>query len=77
MNGQLLCWEQLDEIRHTGLTQGNVSVKFNFLCSAYFWIPCTVQITKNIFLDFSSFTGVINARAKLRMNYSYYYIFIT
>ena len=45
---------------------GNVAVKFNFLCSAYFWIPCTVQITKNIFLDFSSFTGVINARAKLR-----------
>ena len=41
-------------------------MKFNFLCSAYFWIPCTVQITKNIFLDFSSFTGVINARAKLR-----------
>ena len=46
-------------------------MKFNFLCSAYFWIPCTVQITKNIFLDFSSFTGVINARAKLQMNYSY------
>ena len=41
-------------------------MKFNFLCSAYFWIPCTVQITKNIFLDFSSFTGAINARAKLR-----------
>ena len=50
---------------------GNVAVKFNFLCSAYFWIPCTVQITKNIFLDFSSFTGVINTRAKLSMNYSY------
>ena len=44
-------------------------MKFNFLCSAYFWIPCTVQITKNIFLDFSSFTGVKNSRAKLRMNY--------
>ena len=41
-------------------------MKFNFLCSAYFWIPCTVQITKNIFFDFSSFAGVINARAKLR-----------
>ena len=42
-------------------------MKFNFHCSAYFWIPCTVQITKkNFFLDFSSFTGVINARAKLR-----------
>ena len=41
-------------------------MKFNFLCSAYFWIPCTVQIAKNIFLDFSSFAGVINARAKLR-----------
>ena len=51
-------------------------MKFNFLCSAYFWIPCTVQITKNIFLDFSSFTGVINARAKLQMYYSYYYVFI-
>ena len=51
-------------------------MKFNFLCSAYFWIPCTVQITKNIFLDFSSFTGVINARAKLRMNYSYYYVLL-
>ena len=51
-------------------------MKFNFLCSAYFWIPCTVQITKNIFLDFSSFMGVINARAKLRMNYSYYYVLL-
>ena len=58
------------------LAFGNVAVKFNFLCSAYFWIPCTVQITKNIFLDFSSFTGVINARAKLQMYYSYYYVFI-
>ena len=49
-------------------TSGNVAVKFNFVCSAYFWIPCTVQITKNVvvFLDFSSFTGVINARTKLR-----------
>ena len=54
------------------LGTGNVAVKFNFLCSTYFWIPCTVQITKNVFLDFSSFTGVINARVKLRMNYSYY-----
>ena len=51
-------------------------MKFNFLCSAYFWIPCTVQITKNFFLDFSSFTGVINVRAKLQMYYSYYYVFI-
>ena len=62
---------------HCQPVEGNVAVKFNFLCSAYFWIPCTVQITKNIFLDFSSFTGVINERTKLRNELFIYYVFIT
>ena len=65
---------------YSGDLKGNVAVKFNFLCSAYFWIPCTVQITKNIFFGFFLLYGsdkcMREVRNELFILLRFYYVII-